>query len=284
MPTFATPDPISAVIDVGGVLLTVHAGDVPETSVNLRPHNPDSHADVELAKRTTVDLTSGRLVVRSPRTARARLRSLLGGGERVDLDIALPAGSTLEVRGWGDINAEGPLDTVDVDTGLGDINVERVTGRVRVKTSMGDIRVGTTMGPAELRTSAGSLQVGRAGADVTARTSSGDVRVDDGEGELRLSTSAGDVRVERAASAVSAKTSAGDIRLHRVSSGSVTAESTYGQLEIGVAHGTAAWLDVEAGHGVVRSELESVDGPGEADRTVEIRATTGYGDIILRRA
>jgi len=90
--------------------------------------------------------------------------------------------------------------------------------------------------------------------------------------------------VERAAAGVSATTSAGDIRLHSVRSGSVTAESTYGRVEIGVAQGSAAWLEVEARHGVVRSELEQAEGPGEADHTVEIRATTSYGDIILRRA
>jgi hypothetical protein len=284
MPTFATPDPISAVVDVSGVQLTLRAGNHSETTVDLRPHNPARGADLELATRTTVDLSDGRLVVRSPRTARARLRSLFGGGDRVDLDIDLPAGSTLEVRGWGDITAEGELDSVDIDSAMGDIDLDRVTGRVRVKTSMGDVRVGTVSGSAELRTSAGNLQVGRAGADVTARTSAGDVRVDDGEGELRLSTSAGDVRVERAAAGVSATTSAGDIRLHSVRSGSVTAESTYGRVEIGVAQGSAAWLEVEARHGVVRSELEQAEGPGEADHTVEIRATTSYGDIILRRA
>ncbi|HKG51666.1 MAG TPA: DUF4097 family beta strand repeat-containing protein [Actinomycetales bacterium] len=284
MPTFATPHPIAAVIEVAGAMITVHAGERAETSVDLRPHNPDRHADLELAKQTTVDFADGRLVVRSPRTARARFRSLIGGGDRVDLDVALPAGSTLEVRGWADVTAEGTLDMVDVETSMGDIDLDRVTGRVRAKTSMGDIRIGSAMGPAELRSSAGSLQVGWAGADVTARTSAGDVRIHDGEGELRLSTSTGDVRVERAASAVSAKASTGDIRLNSVRSGSVTAECSYGQLEIGVANGSAAWLDVEARHGVVRSELEGTDGPGEANHTVEIHATTGYGDILLRRA
>ncbi len=284
MPTFATPHPIAAVIDVGGVMLSVRAGERADTAVDLRPHNPARTADVDLAKRTTIDLSDGRLTVRSPRTARSRLRSLFGGGDRVDVDIALPAGSTLEVRGWGDITAEGPLDAVDIDTAMGDIDLDRVVGRLRAKTSMGDIRVGSATGSVELRTSAGGVQVGRAGADVTASTSAGDVRVDDAEGELRLSTSAGDVRVERASSAVSAKTSAGDIRLHSVRSGPVTAETSYGRIEIGVAHGSAAWLEVEARHGVVRSELEQVEGPGEAECTVEIRATTGYGDIVLRRA
>lgn len=283
MPTFDTPRPISVVVDVAGVLLTLNAGSDGETTVDLRPHNPARSADVELAARTTVDLMAGRLVVRSPRTARSRLRTLFGGGERVDLALALPAGSSLEVRGWADVTAQGPLDAVDIDTAMGDISLDRV-GRVHAKTSMGDIRVGSATGSAQLRTSAGSIEVGRAGGDLTANTSTGDVRVEDGEGELRLFTSAGDVRVERAAADVRAKTLAGDVRLRSVRSGAVTAETTYGQLEIGVGPGTAAWLDVQARHGVVRTELEQAEGPGDGEHTVEIRATTGYGDILLRRA
>lgn len=283
MHVFETNEPISVLLDVAGGHLSVHAGNAGQTTVDLGPHNPERAADVELAERTTVDLTAGRLVVRSPRTTRSRLRSLFGGFERIDLAITVPAGSTLEVHGWGEVGTEGRLERVDLDTAMGDIALREV-GRVRAKTSMGDIRVDSSAGPAQLRTSAGSIQVGWVGGDLTARTSAGDVRVEDGVGELRLSTGTGDVRVERAGSAVTAKTSAGDIRLHSVNRGVVTAESAYGQVEIGVARGTAAWLEVEAAHGVVRSHLEQAEPPGDGEQTVEIRATTGYGDIILRRA
>ena len=166
---------------------------------------------------------------------------------------------------------------------MGDIDLDRV-GRLRAKTSMGDIRVAATSGDAEIRTSAGSIRVGGAEGRLTATTSAGDVSVERGGNEMQLSTSAGDVRVDQASGSVTARTSAGDIRLHRVVSGTVAVDSTYGQLDVGVAHGTAAWLDLEARHGAVRSELEQADGPGEAEQTVEIRATAGYGDIVLRRA
>ena len=284
MPTFTTPHPITAVVDISGVQLTVRAGDHPETTVDLRPHHPGRAGDVDLAQRTTVELADGRLHVRLPRNARSRLRSLIGGGARVDLDIVLPAGSSLDFRGAGDLTVVGRLDRVDIDTGMGDIDLDIVGGRLRARTSLGDIRVGSSSGPVELRTSAGTVEVGRAGGDVTASTSAGDVRVDESEGEVRVSTSAGDIRVERAATTVSAKTSAGDIRLHSVCSGTISAETTYGRVEIGVAEGTAVWLDVEARHGVVRSDLAGAEGPGDAHHTAEIRATTGYGDILLRRA
>lgn len=282
MPTFTTPHPVSATVDVSGFELRLTAGDVAETSVDVRAHNPSKSAEVELAARVSVDCRGDRLVVRSPRTARDRLRSLFGGGDRVDVDITVPAGSTLEVRGWGDLTTQGQLGPVDVDVAMGDLDLDRVE-RVRAKTSMGDVRVQSTAGPAELHTSSGSLHVAQASADVTAKSSAGDVTVGDGLGDMRLATSAGDVRVERAGGSVRAKTSAGDIRLHSVRSGTVAAESTYGRIDIGVADGTAAWLDVEARHGVVRSELEQSGPPADSETTVEIRANAAYGDIVLRR-
>jgi hypothetical protein len=282
MPTFSTPHPVTASVDVSGFELRLTAREVAETTVEVRPHNPSKSADVELAAGVTVDCTGDRLVVRSPRTARARLRSLFGGGDRVDVDITVPAGSTLEVRGWGDLTTEGRLGPVDIDVAMGDLALDRVE-RLRAKTSMGDVRVQATAGSAELQTSSGTLHVSEAGADVTAKSASGDVSVGDGAGELRLRTAAGDVRVERAAGSVHAKTSAGDIRIHSVRSGSVAADSTYGRIDIGVADGTAAWLDVEARHGVVRSDLEQTGQPADTETTVQIRATAGYGDIVLRR-
>lgn len=283
MPTFETREPVFAVIDVAGVELTVHAGSDGRTTVDVQPHNPARGADVELAERTSVDLTAGRLVVRSPRTARSRVRTLFGGGERIDVAVSLPAGSTLEVRGWANVTAVGPLAAVDIDTAMGDISLDRV-GRINAKTSMGDIRVGSATERAQLRTAAGSIEVGRAAGELTADTATGDVRVQEGAGELRLATTTGDIRVEKAAGPVRARTGAGDVRLRSVRTGAVTAHTSYGQLEIGVAQGTAAWLDVEARHGVVRSELEQAEGPSDGEHTVEIRATTGYGDILLRRA
>ena len=283
MPSFRTPGPVSALVDVGGAGLTLHARDSAETTVEVRPHNPARSGDADLARRTTVDLSGDRLVIRLPRTAKDRLRSLFGGGERVDIDLVLPAGSSLEVRGWGDVRAHGPLGDVDIDTGMGDVHLDEVAS-VRARTAMGEIQVGAATGKAELRSSAGSVRIGRAAGEVTARTSAGDVRIGDGTGELDLSTSAGDVRVETAGGPVTARTSAGDIRLLSVRSGTVTAVTSYGQMEIGVARGAAAWLDVEATHGAVRTELDAADGPGDAESTVEIHAHAGYGDILLRRA
>jgi hypothetical protein len=57
-----------------------------------------------------------------------------------------------------------------------------------------------------------------------------------------------------------------------------------GEVEIGIAEGTAARLDVYTHFGRVHNELAAADGPGTADRVVEVRARTNHGDIVINRA
>jgi hypothetical protein len=61
-------------------------------------------------------------------------------------------------------------------------------------------------------------------------------------------------------------------------------ETSYGTVEAGVREGTAAWLDVQSGSGRVRNLLDATEGPEGAGETVEIRARTAYGDVVVRRS
>jgi hypothetical protein len=276
--------PTEVLVDVTGAVLRVRCAPG-RPAAEVRPHNPSRRGDVDLAARTSVERTDGRLSVRTPRGTVSRLRQLIGpGGDRVDVVVTVPPGSSLEVRGWADVVTEGPLGRVDVDTSMGDVEVERAA-QLRVRLSMGDVRVGTVDGPSDLRTSAGGVRVGHAVGEVSATTAAGDVRVVRADDGGRLQTSAGDVVVGDAAGSLALRTSAGDLTVERVRAGRVQAETPYGRVEVGVARGTAAWLDTHARHGVVRSDLETADdGPQDDEATVEIHATTGYGDIVLRRA
>jgi hypothetical protein len=282
MPTFSTPEPVTLHVDVSGAELTVRAGSTGETVVDIRPHNPARHGDVEHAAALAAEHSGGRVTIRSPRSVTSRLRAMVGSGDRVDIDVQLPEGSALEVRGWGGVRATGRLGTVDVDTSMGDISLERAAA-VHARTSMGDVRLESASGRVELRTSAGTVHVEEAGDELSARTSAGDVTVGTGHGLLQLSTTAGDVRVEHAHGGVTAKASAGDVRLAAVHGGVVTVDSSYGRVDVGVADGLPAWLDVEAKHGTVRSELEGTRAPAEGEASVELRVRAGYGDVVLRR-
>ena len=66
--------------------------------------------------------------------------------------------------------------------------------------------------------------------------------------------------------------------------GSVTLETASGGLEVGVRRGTAVWLDLNTVAGRVTNELDDTSGPGDATDTVEVRARTYVGNIVVRRA
>jgi hypothetical protein len=57
-----------------------------------------------------------------------------------------------------------------------------------------------------------------------------------------------------------------------------------GDLEIGIAEGTAARLEVNTKFGQVRNLLDSVARPEQSDETVEVRARTSCGGITIRRS
>lgn len=281
MPDFDTPEPIAVTIDMAAGSVRVVASDRTDTVVDVRPHNDASDADVRAAAETSVDYTGGRLTVKGPKSW---VRSMFSGaGPAIDVAVELPTGSSLELRSWSEVAADGRLGAVDVRTALGDIRLE-ATGELQAKTSMGDITVGRVDGGADVDTSAGAVRIGRIDGSAVAKASAGGLSIGEVAGDLRLHTSHGDITVERTLASLVAKTAAGDIRVGELVRGRAELATSYGNLTVGVHEGTAAWLDVSSKTGRVRSELNASDAPGEADETVQIRAHTQYGDILVRRA
>ena len=53
MPTFATPGPVTATVEVAGAQLRVTASDRTDTVVLVEPRDPASRKDVKVAGKTT---------------------------------------------------------------------------------------------------------------------------------------------------------------------------------------------------------------------------------------
>ncbi|MQA80859.1 MAG: DUF4097 family beta strand repeat protein [Streptosporangiales bacterium] len=280
MPEFDTPEPIIASIDMAAGSVHVIAGDRKDTVVEVGPRNPDSAADVQAAEQTRVDYAAGRLQVRGPKSW---VRSLFTSGPSIVVRIELPAGSALDADAGADFTCEGRLGAVDVNGAIGDIRMER-TGRLQGKTASGNIVVAQVDGRADVRTAAGEVRIGHVDGTAVIRTSAGHLTVGEVTGDLRLNTAYGDISVDRALASVVAKTASGRVRIGEVVSGSVVLDTAQGDLEIGVREGTAAWLDVSSKSGVVRSDLGASEAPTESDETVEIRARTQWGDVVVHRA
>ncbi|MFC5751202.1 DUF4097 family beta strand repeat-containing protein [Actinomadura rugatobispora] len=279
MPVFETPDPISATIEAVCGHVWIRASDRADTVVEVRPADESADGDVRLAEQTRVDYDAGRLHVRSPRNT---LRSLFGRTPSIEVTVELPAGSRVDAKGTGNFRGEGRLGDCSFDTAAGSIRLDRA-GRLKLRSAAGDVRVDRSGGHADVLTSTGKIWLGAVEGTAVARTSNGDITVGEAAGELRLKTANGDITVDRALAAVGATTAFGSVRIGEAVRGAVTLETGFGELEIGIPEGTAAWLDVRSRFGSVRSELETSGAPPEGGETVEVRARTGYGDILVHR-
>lgn len=280
MPTFATPEPITATLDLAVGEVRIRAGDRADTVVDVQPSDASSGDDVKVAELTRVEYADGRLLVKAPKL---RSWSLRGTGGSIDLTIELPAGS--ELRGsaqMGGFDVDGPLGDCRIKSGLGAIRLDQARA-VNLKTGTGDITVDRASGHAELTTGSGEVRVRALGASAVIKNSNGDTWVGRAEGDLRLHAANGDLAVEESRATVVAKSANGDVRLGEVAPGSVVLETKLGDLEVGIPEGTAAWLDVRAGAGRIHNSLAGSDAPEPSDETVEVRAHTTVGDVVIRR-
>src|SRR6185437_1513502 len=114
--------------------------------------------------------------------------------------------------------------------------------------------------------------------------SNGDSWVGAVEGDLRINAANGDIAVDRAGGSVDASTANGDVRVGDVTRGAASLKTALGRVEVGIHAGTAARLDVHTTMGRVRNELDAADQPASTEERVEVRARTGFGDIVIRRA
>jgi Putative adhesin len=279
MPTFDTPQPIFASIDIGAGRVRISASDRADTIVEVRPTDESEDADVKAAEATRIEYGNGRLVVEGPKS---KLRSLFRRTASIDVTVELPTDSRVDAKGSADVRSEGRLGDAEFSSAAGDLRLHH-TGRLKLRTAAGDISVARAVGHADVGTAAGKIWIGEIDGTAVAKTSSGDVDVGEVTGDLRLNTAYGDISVDRALATVAAKTAYGSVRIGEVVRGSVVLTTGYGDLEVGIAAGTAAWLDVNSQFGTVRSDLHAADAPEPAAETVEVRARTGYGDIVIRR-
>ncbi|MBB5959240.1 DUF4097 and DUF4098 domain-containing protein YvlB [Saccharothrix tamanrassetensis] len=280
MPVFATPGPITATLELVMGETRITAGDRTDTVVDVRPANPDRTGDVKAAEQTRVDFQDGRLVIKTN-----KLRGMFSfKGGAVDITIELPTGSS--VRGdtaLGSVYAQGTFGDFRFRSATGDISLDRA-GSTHLHTAMGNVNLIHATGHTDVLTGSGQLHVERVDGTAVVRNSNGNIRVGTVTGDLRAQNANGDIAVTLALADVTAKTANGSVRLDEVVRGTVVLETGAGRLEVGIRAGTAAWLDVRSALGAVQNDLEAASAPDSAVDTAEVRARTGVGDIVIRRA
>lgn len=280
MPTFETPEPISATIDVAVGDVRISASDRHDTVVDVRPTDASHAPDVQAAEQTRVEYSTTGLLIKSPRQRALGVRKL----GSVDVAVELPADSTLHADvAVGAIRTTGRLGECRIKVSAGDIDVDEA-GPADLSTSAGGIAVGRVTGHAEISSSSGRIRVREIDGSAVIKNSNGDCSIGEITGDLRVNTANGTIVAGDAGADVTATTANGDVRVGAITRGVTSLKTGYGQIEIGIRAGTAARLDAYTSFGQVVNSMRAADSPGPEEETAEVRARTSFGDIVIRRS
>ncbi|WP_042376542.1 DUF4097 family beta strand repeat-containing protein [Streptacidiphilus melanogenes] len=285
--TFETPAPIAVVLDLYVAEVRLAASDRTDTTVEVRPSDPDKAADVKAADNTRVeyDEATRTLGVVSKKPLNRFVNFSSKRPESVTVLIQLPTDSA--VRGEasiGDFHAEGALGAVLLKTDLGTVRLAE-TGPLELRNGVGEITVESVGGPVRIHASSSDIRLGAVDGTAEVDNSNGKVQIAVVTGAADVKCANGSVNVERALSDITAASANGEVRIGEVVRGKVSASSKNGGVEVGVRDGSAAWLELNTGIGRVYNDLASTDAPdaGEPVDKVEVRAETKLGDITIRR-
>jgi hypothetical protein len=241
--------------------------EVPAGSVDVDPSTDGlvlvrlESDSVELLESATVTMTDNRLEIR------VRARHFLSGvGGEVRCTVSLPEGSSLSYRtGSADLRCPIPLAEFDGKTASGEVTIGDVRADASLTSASGDFHCGDVGGRLAVKTASGDITVGRVGA------------------EIQVSMASGDIDIVEAAQSMSVSTASGDVRVRCARSGRLKANSASGDIDIGVAPGVGAYLDVTSVSGDMECSLPvRAERPGAAQ--LEIICRTVSGDVRILAA
>ncbi|MYV98784.1 DUF4097 family beta strand repeat-containing protein [Streptomyces sp. SID3343] len=178
MQTFATPAPITAVLDIPAGRVRIIAADRADTMVEVGPENASKGRDVQAAEQCKVayrdDDGNGVLRIEAP----AAKGQYFGPSGSIEVTVRLPAGSRVEAKAsCAEFRAVGRLGDITVDGANGSIEIDEAAG-VRLAAHAGDVAVGRLHGPAQISIQKGDITITEAGpGTVVLRTRMGDVSV-----------------------------------------------------------------------------------------------------------
>jgi DUF4097 and DUF4098 domain-containing protein YvlB len=224
MPTFATPDPITARVDASSGSIRLLATERSDTVVEVRPRDESRSADVRSAEQARVYYANGKLAV-SP--AKFGLLGYRMGA--VDIVIELPSRSRVHVAvASADVHADGEF-AAKIATASGDAAIADLDGDAKFQAASGSLLLDRLRGNVKSQTASGSVSVAAAvNGAVVAHTSSGDVEIGIPDGtaaQLDIITGSGIVTNRLQPSegpeegddtvVVQVRTGSGDVDVHR---------------------------------------------------------------------
>jgi hypothetical protein len=283
--SFDVTEPIEVDLAVGAGRIEVRLVDEPGAHVEVR-HDPTSGgplmagvsslltwvsgqfgdqvgeiSSAEAVRQTRIDLTGGRLVVRTPKNLPLRTVPIA-------VTVRAPAGSHVTTHsGSANVTITGGAGRLELHTGSGEISADRAEGVASVHSGSGAVRLGPML------------------AGLRARTGTGDVEVTSlGGGPTSLFTASGDVWLGAVAGDVMARTGSGDLTVADASTGQIELQTGSGSIRVGIHAGSSAEVDLSSATGAARSELPLTDNRPEGTPKVRIRGRTASGSAVVSPA
>jgi hypothetical protein len=259
--TFQTPGLIRLRVEIPKGRISVTAAETGETTIVLTAAHGDGLAR-ELIAEAEIAQSGEDILVR----IRRERRIMFGWGGDIEAEIRAPLGSAVHLStGAGRIGTSGRFGEVEAHTGAGSVRLDAAAD-VKARSGAGSISIAEVSGSADVKSGSGKIEVGRVGADT------------------RVTTGAGDIEVGEAGDSVEAFTAAGAVSVRRADHGRVRAKTMAGRVSVGVAKGSAAYLDISTMSGRVHSELDAGEPPADGEKRVELIIRTMSGDVNLARA
>jgi hypothetical protein len=250
-----------------------------DVSVEVLPSNPSRAGDRAAAEATRIDRVGDTLAVKGPVKF-----NLFGRGDSVDVVVEVPERSDVAATvKYGTARLAGHFGAVRAAVPYGEFSLDSAE-RLEFEGGHGDYRVTHVEADAEIEFKSGSVRVGDVGGRLRLKGSDGPIAVDRVVGPAELTTSSGGIELGTAESGATVRSAYGPVRVREAARGTVRIDGSYGNVEVGVRHGTAVWLDATSQHGVVRTDLSADAGPADGDDTLELRLRTGYGSIAIHHS
>ncbi|MFI2648563.1 DUF4097 family beta strand repeat-containing protein [Micromonospora fulviviridis] len=276
MPTFATPAPVTATVEVAGAQVRVTASDRTDTVVLVEPIDAASRKDVKVAEKTKVDFAGGRLSVKT---------TVSGDKDgSVAITIDLPTGSSLVAYGaHSDVQADGVFGECELHLASGRVQVDRVNA-LRANIASGEVGIGHVAGRADIDGGAFAMRIGEVEGAVALSNSGGRTWIGHAFTDVELSSASCDFDIDRADGNVTATTASGAIRIGRMTHGHAKLMNGSGNIEVGISESAAADIDADSERASVRDSVSPDGNPDPSDSKVSVHARTRHGDIIIHRA
>jgi hypothetical protein len=276
MPTFATPEPITATLTTAGAEVRIAASDRLDTTVLVEPIDSANKSDVKVAENTKVEFAAGELSVKTTKSG--------AKNGSVAITVELPVGSRLVLHtAWTDVHADGPLGDCELNMASGQVQLDRIAA-LRANLAAGGVAVGHVAGTVDIEGGAAGVRIGEVEGTVRYQGSTGKVWIGHARSDVDLNGSNGSFDIDRAEGGVTAMAARCPIRIGRMTHGQAELTNAAGGIEVGVSEGAAALVDAKSTKGTVRNSLPTQDNPGESDDKVKIYARTRLDDIVIHRA